>query len=569
MEDLYKLSHEEEQKLIEIFSNPIKWAENTLCLKDKPLELRWYQKEILNHAISGEDTSNRLVLRCGRRTGKTTTLAVLALWHCFTTKNGKIVVVAPYDRHVEVVFKMFREFINDSPELHDSIERDIKNPQYIEFKNGATIAGFTSGVKSGDKGDSVRGQAADWIILDEMDRMHSDDIDSIVSIAAEDADRIGIAASSTPTGKRDKFYEWCYSSIWKEFHFASHVNPNWNETAEQHFRDILSEQGYVHEVLAEFGSETVGVFNKDYIDMSREDYYYEESASELDTVCIGVDWDKYQAATQIIVLKFDKGFQDKYGITKPRFRVLNRVEIERSEFTFDNAVKKIIKLNKQYNPNFIYVDKGSGEYQIETLRKYGEKYPETGLYNKVKGIQFAEKLEIRDPVTKELEKKPIKPFMVNQTSIILERHQLALSDYDQELWKQMEDYRVVRKTTAGVPVYTDENEHALDALMLAVLAFSLEYPNLTKVLQQFHVARKMAKAPRIDNLAGSGGYIGDKSDKKNAEEDMFDPEDPDEKSGMLIKKGNKKDPSRSGRAATMGTWGPRRRGSRSAPKRRW
>ena len=44
-----------------------------------------------------------------------------------------------------------------------------------------------------------------------------------------------------------------------------------------------------------------------------------------------------------------------------KFRVINRTEIESSEFTFDKAVKKIIDLNAIYNPSYIYIDRGSGE----------------------------------------------------------------------------------------------------------------------------------------------------------------------------------------------------------------
>ena len=507
-------------------------------------------------------------------THNTTVISLFMIWQCFTQKNAKMVVVAPYDKHVNVLFKMTREFIQSSPDIDASIERDTKNPQYIEFRNGSTIQGFTSGVKSGDKGDSVRGQEADWIFLDEADRLRPDDIDSVVAIAAEDSENIGILASSTPTGKREKFYEWCNSPNWTEFHFPSTVNPNWTEQSEREFRDMLSAQGYVHEILAEFGEETEGVFAKRFIDMAKEDYQYEEKASEWDTVCIGVDWDKYTDAPQIVIVKFDRNFVDKFGNSGPKFRVIKREEIEQSEFTFDNAVKKIIEMNKKYKPDFIYCDRGHGEYQIETLRKIGLEKPETGLYQKVKGISFGSKIEVRDPATKEMEKKPIKPFMVNQTAIILERGQLVLNENDQDLWKQLEDYRVVRKTKSGEPVYTDENEHALDAMMLAILGFSLEYPNLTKILQQFHVARKMGKAPRMDKLLGDYGKVGDSlsRDSKKKEEDMFDPEDPEEQRGLILRKGKVKDPTKMKKnkgSKSFGRWGERMRGARKPPKRRW
>lgn len=52
----------------------------------------------------------------------------------------------------------------------------------------------------------------------------------------------------------------------KEFHYPSTCNPNWGPKMEEEFRAQLSEQGYVHEILAEFGSQETGVFDKDKLD---------------------------------------------------------------------------------------------------------------------------------------------------------------------------------------------------------------------------------------------------------------------------------------------------------------
>ena len=62
---------------------------------------------------------------------------------------------------------------------------------------------------------------------------------------------------------------------------------------------------------------------------------------------------KYGAATQIIVTEFNELFK--------KFQVVNRIEIARGDFTYDNAVKKIIELNDIYDPQFIYIDRGHGE----------------------------------------------------------------------------------------------------------------------------------------------------------------------------------------------------------------
>ena len=44
-----------------------------------------------------------------------------------------------------------------------------------------------------------------------------------------------------------------------------------------------------------------------------------------------------------------------------KFKVIKRIEVPKSEYSYDNAVNLIIELNEQYNPAWIYVDRGSGD----------------------------------------------------------------------------------------------------------------------------------------------------------------------------------------------------------------
>ena len=92
-----------------------------------------------------------------------------------------------------------------------------------------------------------------------------------------------------------------------------------------------------------------------------------------------------------------------------------------------------------------------------------------------------------DPITKEMDKKPMKPFMVNQLQIAFERDRMMLSPYDEVLFKQLIDYEVEKITEAGMPKYTSENEHFVDALGLAYLAMVLEFKELTGTIQDIKV----------------------------------------------------------------------------------
>ena len=448
-------------------------------------------------------------------THNTETMVVEMLYKVCNNQNFRVLIAAPYENQVRNMFTRLNELIAESPLVKMQVVRSTKNPYIIEFANGSMIVGFTTG----DDASSIRGQRADWIYIDEIDFMSEYCFDVVSAIAIERPD-IGLTCSSTPLGKRSHFYRMCtdkgmgYS---EHFHPSTH-NPNWNETMEAELRSQLTAEGYIHEVLAEFGTQEKGVFDKDALDRSTMvlNYAYNELDFFQRKKCIeesispqmllfnksnkaynnvfrtmGVDWDKYGASSSLLILDFNPQLN--------KFQVIKRVEVPRSEYTYDNAVKKIVELNEIYNPSFIYCDAGSGEYQIERLHIIGEEQPHTGLKAKVKRFQFGSKLEIMDPITKEMDKKPLKPFMVNQLQIAFERDRIMLSPWDDVLKDQLISYEVEKITESGVPKYTSENEHFVDALGLAYLAMVLEFKNITGTIQEIqtsskvkHVNRKLA-----------------------------------------------------------------------------
>jgi hypothetical protein len=119
------------------------------------------------------------------------------------------------------------------------------------------------------------------------------------------------------------------------------------------------------------------------------------------------------------------------------------------------------------------------EYQIEILRKH--------LGEKVKGVHLGSSYEVRDPITRVFDKKPIKPFLVNQLTLMLERGQIRIPhrEIDETFHRQMTNYVVERVSTqSGIPTYSSTDEHALDGLMFTVFAFIENYPDLVKTVVQ-------------------------------------------------------------------------------------
>lgn len=468
----------EYQRQIHVAKDPCVWAKQFL-----DAETRVYQTLILR------DPALRKVLRAGRRLGKTFSMAIALLHYSYTHKDGRCLVIAPMKSHVELIYQEIVRLASKNEIVLNSITRKVTSPQFmIQFTNGSTIRFFTSGMRSGGKSDVARGQEAHVIVLDEMDYMHADDLDALYAMlqkTAEDQPDKVLIGASTPTGRRERFWEWCRSERFKEFWFPSYCNPFFSKEQEDEFREQYSEIGYRHEIEADWGEDAEGVYPRKFVDKAFVDPgwdYRAEVTSARNFYTIGVDWDKYGAGTNIVVLEIcsDSYEEDRF---RNKVRLCYREEIQKSEYTLTKAVQRIVELNSIFQPKHIYVDRGYGEVQVELLHKYGVENPTTGLREKVKGVSFSETIDIRDPYTKQIVKKEIKPYMVDNLRQYLEKEVLNISERDTEMYMQLISYVVLRTTQTGRPVFEAGGsavDHAHDALMLALLAITENYNDLHK-----------------------------------------------------------------------------------------
>lgn len=61
---------------------------------------------------------------------------------------------------------------------------------------------------------------------------------------------------------------------------------------------------------------------------------------------------------------------------------------------------------------------------------------------------------------------------------------MIISPFDDLLYKQLIDYSVEKISQSGLPIYTSKNEHFIDALGLAYLAFVLEFPTIAQGIKE-------------------------------------------------------------------------------------
>lgn len=527
----------EELHYLTILNNPKFWAAETL---------KWYARDYQEPMLHEMSNSKRTVLRLGRRLGKTETMCIMILWHAFAQPNRgpndqyNILIIAPFDNQVDLIFDRLSQLIDLSSDIQPA--RDIHHR--IELPNGTIITGMTAGSKSGNGAANTRGQRADLIVLDEVDYMGEAEITNVMNIRNEAPERIKMIVASTPAGKRDSYYKWCtgatksyeydadgtakknrvaYKMIMKPYKMKSDgtyhtnmlgdkirdgngwttihapstvnpellkVNPDTGLTYIEELQMDLTEMRFIQEVLAEFGESMSGVFLKKHIDFAiargRDmQLEYVQSSKELPEQrgprIMGVDWDKSKADTNMVGVEWDK----KNEVFIPFYRKV----IPRGEWTYINAVEEIKRADREFQFDYIMIDAGHGEYQIEELRRYEkEQQVKGGVGGKMIRVNLSEKVKVWDPIMKAFEKKHIKPFMVNNAVLMFERGLVALNPSDRDTIAQFESYEVKSWGSDGRPTYTDENEHILDCIVFALYGFTKYYDDILKVTKSSRIS---------------------------------------------------------------------------------
>lgn len=325
----------------------------------------------------------------------------------------------------------------------------------------------------------------------------------------------------------------------QEFHFSACMSPEWlsidecrkkglplHESQEYLFRNTVPEAEYKHEYEAEFGEETQGVFKHRYIDSSLITYDPKIEQVDAKGMCwycgddqvdgnfysMGVDWNGTKVGTQIVITEYcltpttiryisenaDGGVSSESIVVIKKYRMFYRESVSLEKMTQLESISRIIELTKRFRINHIYVDAGFGTTNIEELQLYGKKHPESEMHRKLVAIDFASKVTVFDPYSKEEVQKAMKPFSVNNAVTCLERNELILPDSEDEKVKlvgQMREYRIERISPLGTPRYTEDNDHILDAFNLSLLAFQMEYSELIRLTHTNEVA--ISKRPSL------------------------------------------------------------------------
>jgi len=363
--------------------------------------------------------------------------------------------------------------------------------------------------------------SGDLIFIDEMDFIPTAIMEQILIPITTTHPDCRFRICSTPSGARELYYKYCTQAKergWYHSHIPSwHVNnENWmsqqqaldlglpiTKSSEFQVKSVTSSDNYSREYGAEFGEEYGGVYKHHLIHKSLVKYGRNIDISDplvfnpefqqnvLHKYIIGVDWNSYINGGQIVVLEFcttptfvnyfddDKNQEVTIDFTG-RYRLFYRKSIKSKDATQRLTRQEIIRLLTYYKIDYLYVDYGAGDTNIEELTLYGRQHPELNLSQKLRVIDSGAVVEHYDHVIQKMVKKRNKSLMINFSVLSLEEGMFVLpkeEDTDTRLIGQMRNYIVKHVTARGEYAYEGE-DHILDAFNLAVYGFQQNFGQL-------------------------------------------------------------------------------------------
>jgi len=327
----YVAEEEADESLAELFLNPV--AAFRLFTGHKPYP---YQAEVLKLL---EKQAERVLLLWARQVGKTEVLAFAALWQALMHPNQTVLVVAGSLRQAKFILSRVREFLLVGMPTGKCVVREMVFE--VAFDNGSTIIGVPASAST------IRGFTPTMLIIDEAAFVGED---VFVALEPSIARRKGALywISSTPFGKRGKFWEYANSDFWTVCGPVTAMDcPDYNGEYLEKQRLEMSTIQFRQEYLAEFIEEANAAFTHDLV--MRCIKRFEESGVEEHTVAkegwrywLGVDPARYgEDDAAFVVLGLPPGSETLYAVHVetlskcPLTEVIGKIEMLHGKFGFE------------------------------------------------------------------------------------------------------------------------------------------------------------------------------------------------------------------------------------------
>lgn len=250
------------------------------------------------------DTHPVKVAACGRRWGKTESLAVetaaLALLH----PGFRQVVVAPTLDQASILFERTAELLHTFAE-QTGAKISLRTTPYPRLRINESEITARSGYR---QARSLRGRSAHRIVVDEAAYLDAEVIPQVLMPMLADTEG-QMVLLSTPFG-RNHFWEWFVrgqsGEVCRSFRFPTasnlRISPNFLKMQKQ----LLTERQFAIEYEAQFVDDVEAVFPQQVIEACVDASLCEAKPASVPTVA-GLDWGRYRDFTALVILREERG----------------------------------------------------------------------------------------------------------------------------------------------------------------------------------------------------------------------------------------------------------------------
>jgi len=381
LEELRRLKKKEP---VQVPEDPVDFCQK--WFKFTPTE---YQARLLR------DKSKRIVVRWSRQAGKTTTLALRAIWFALKHPKTLTLIVAPSLRQSMILADKLQDFLTGLPQSSRKAIIDKLQRTVIRFKNASRIVALPNSP------NLLRGYTANMCILDEAAFFRDDElvIYNVIMPMLSTTDGT-LIVSSTPWSTDSVFYKMCMNP-----EYSQHV-VTWEDVV----KAGLVKREFIEEMRASIPEER---FQREFESRFVEDIDAWLPQS-LITSCIDAELQPYDFHDQPqgdFYIGVDFGKQQDYSVVVvvERFpnNILKLVHVHR--FPLNTEYASVIGYVKSLQDRWktvraVYADiTGVGNYIVEDMAH-------SGIQN-VQGITFTVQTK-EDMATVLREKMRQKEFLI-------------------------------------------------------------------------------------------------------------------------------------------------------------
>jgi phage FluMu gp28-like protein len=246
------------------------------------------------------DTHPVKVAACGRRWGKTESLAVETAALALLQPGIRQVIVAPTLDQASILFERTIELLQQWAEETGG-KLQVRSTPYprVRIHDGEITA--RSAYR---QARSLRGRSAHRIVVDEAAYLTEEVIPQVLMPMLTDTEA-QLVLLSTPFG-RNHFWQWFQrgqsGAVCRSFRFPTSSNPRISPQFLQIQRQLLTERQFAIEYEAQFVDDAGAVFPQAAIEACIQPSL-SDAQPELTPTVAGLDWGRYRDFTALVVLR--------------------------------------------------------------------------------------------------------------------------------------------------------------------------------------------------------------------------------------------------------------------------